>query len=215
MNINYFEHENRIVEPLIRIIEEVLQTKDYFRLCLSGGTSTLKTLELLSNKRIPWEKIIIYQTDDRVVSIEHKDSNYYWLKKFLGNTKATIKPFFSDESLSNSLENYSSYLKEYSTPNSAYFDFLLLGFGSDGHVASLFPNSDDLECKDEVLFVKKKQNGYQRLSLSLSRIKNSKETFLISYGENKLNILKENIKANLPISLFVKNQTNVTWYHKR
>lgn len=214
MSPSIFFNEEEIVEPILLTIEKVLQEKERFKLCLSGGTSILKTLELLSTKRIPWEKVMIYQTDERIVPLDNEDSNYYWIKKLIGNKDATLKPFYNGRSEQESMKFYDQYLKEKCNEIDCPFDLLLLGFGEDGHIASLFPIRDDINLEDKIIYVEEKQNGYQRLSLGLSQLKNSTRTFIISYRARKHRILKENLDLNLPIHQFLKDQVNVTWYHK-
>ena len=214
MSPNIFLYEEEIIESVLLTIEKVLQEKECFKLCLSGGTSILNTLKLLSTKRIPWEKVMIYQTDERIVSLDNEDSNYYWINKLIGNTDVTLKPFYNGSSAQESMKLYDQYLKEECNELVCPFDLLLLGFGEDGHIASLFPKRDYVELEDNIIYVEEKQNGYQRLSLGLSRIKNSARTFIISYGAKKNHLLMESLELNLPICQFLKDQVNVTWYHK-
>lgn len=214
MSPSIFFNEDEIVEPILSTIEKVLQKKGCFRLCLSGGTSILKTLELFSEKNIPWEKIVIYQTDERVVSLDSEDSNFYWIKKNLGNSGATLRPFYNGYTEQESIQFYDHYLNLNCKDEDCTFDLLLLGFGEDGHIASLFPGKEHLEGEDMVLYIAERLNGYQRLSLSLSQLKRSSSTFIISYGETKHHTLKGSSHLNLPIHQFLKDQVNVTWYHK-
>lgn len=214
MSPNTFLNEDEIVEPILSTIKKVLQKKECVKLCLSGGTSILKTLELLSTKRIPWEKVMIYQTDERVVSLDSEDSNFYWIKKFLGNSGATLRPFYNGYSEQESMQLYDQYLNEKCNNKVCDFDLLILGFGEDGHIASLFPGKEHLEREDKVLYIAERKNGFQRLSLSLSQLKRSSSTFIISYGETKNRILKGGTDLNLPLYQFLKDQVNVTWFHK-
>lgn len=214
MRPSIFLNEEEIIEPILLTIEKVLQEKECFKLCLSGGTSIIKTLELLSKKRIPWEKVMIYQTDERIVPLDHEYSNYYWINKLIRNTGAILKPFYNGSSDQKSMNLYDQYLKEKCNEIVCPFDLLLLGFGEDGHIASLFPKRDDIKLENNIIYVDEKQNGYHRLSLGLSQLKNSTKTIIISYGEKKYHILKESKELNLPIHQFLKDQVNVTWYHK-
>ncbi|NVK72548.1 MAG: 6-phosphogluconolactonase [Oceanospirillaceae bacterium] len=214
MSPNIFLNEEDIVEPILLTIQKVLQKKECFKLCLSGGTSILKTLELLSIKEIPWHKVMIYLTDERIVPLDNKDSNYYWIKRLMGNTDAIITPFYNGSSEQESMKLYDQYLKEKCNQIVCPFDLLLLGFGEDGHIASLFPKRDDIKLEDNIIYVGENLNGYQRISLGLSQLKNSTRTFIISYGDKKHCILNESLELNLPIHQFLKDQINVTWYHK-
>jgi 6-phosphogluconolactonase/glucosamine-6-phosphate isomerase/deaminase len=125
-----------------------------------------------------------------------------------------LKPFYNGCSKHESIEDYESYLKEDSNGEDPSFDLLLLGFGEDGHIASLFPNDEFAKSGDKVISVESKHNDYQRLSLGLSQLKRSSNTIIISYGEKKYNLLNKSQDLNLPIQQFIKDQVNVTWYHK-
>lgn len=211
MTPNFFKHEDEILESILSSIEKVLETQEYFRLCLSGGTSIIKTLRQFSSENIPWRKIIVYQTDERVVSLNSEHSNYYWIRNFLENTGAKIMPFYDGHSILRSMKSYNSYLNEYSFHKDITFDLLLLGFGEDGHIASLFSNSQNIKSVDELLYVEEKHNGFERISLSLAQLKRSECTYIISYGEKKLSVLNE--YSNMPIHQFINGQKNITWFH--
>jgi 6-phosphogluconolactonase len=155
---------------------------------------------------------MIYQTDERVVSLDSEDSNYYWIKKLLGHSRAALKPFYNGYSTQKSTQSYDLYLKEGFNVKDYAFDLLLLGFGDDGHIASIFPGKENPKSEDNVLYIPEKQNGFKRLTLSLSKLKCSKTTFIISYGEKKQRVLEKG--SDLPIHKFLHNQMNVIWFHK-
>ena len=48
--------------------------------------------------------------------------------------------------------------------------FALLGMGEDGHVGSIFPNSDEEFTNSSVIITKNKYNGFRRFSLSIGVI---------------------------------------------
>ena len=76
------------------------------------------------------------------------------------------------------------------------FDFILLGMGNDGHIASLFPNTKEIQQKHKlVLSTKEKHNGFYRITLSSKIINNSKFNLLILKGKKKYQKFKE---KNLP-----------------
>jgi 6-phosphogluconolactonase len=213
MTPSLFKQEDEILESILLVIRKVLETKDFFRLCLSGGTSLQKTLKLFSKTNIPWERIVIYQTDERITSLDSEDSNYFCLLKFFKNNNTITQPFYNGKSLVLSLASYQRYLNLYCNYEDCAFDLLLLGFGEDGHIASLF-DAKHVESKKDILIVYQQSYKYQRISLSLERIKQSNTTIIISYGQRKYNIMTTGSNKNLPINVFLENQKNVQWYHK-
>jgi len=77
--------------------------------------------------------------------------------------------------------------KAYETllPNS--IDILLLGIGEDGHIASLFPNSPQLqEQKRLCLPITGPKPPYKRLTVTPPLIKSAKTTYILAQGKEKV-----------------------------
>jgi 6-phosphogluconolactonase len=84
------------------------------------------------------------------------------------------------------------------------FNAVLLGMGTDGHVASLFPGAptqhDDLTC----LAALHPQTRQSRMSLSLPRLLDSKKIWLVITGAEKRQILESAAQTDLPISRLLR-----------
>ena len=114
-----------------------------------------------------------------------------------------------------SVINYQNYLDDNLLKNKNYsFDILILGFGTDGHIASIFPQNDVCSFETKNLFItKNKKNGFKRISMKMNILKTSNKTIIISYGQEKFKVLK-NQKLNLPVHQFISNNNQVTWFYK-
>ena len=73
-------------------------------------------------------------------------------------------------------ENYSKTIKKYFKNKKIVFDYVLLGMGVDGHIASIFQNSSLIKKKFICTYIAKKD--FKRITLSLNTINNSKKIFL-------------------------------------
>jgi 6-phosphogluconolactonase len=81
------------------------------------------------------------------------------------------------------------------------FSSVVLGMGTDGHIASLFPDQPQLLVDDKstnCVAAFHPQTKQARISLSLSRLLNTNAIWLVITGEEKRAVL-ENAAATLPI----------------
>lgn len=209
MKYHQFEHAKALDECLANKIaqnlSQAIQERDKAYLVVSGGKTPLNLFEALAQTDLPWEKVTIILADERCVSPEHEDSNERMVKQHLlqKNAKASQWMSLHSEPL-DSLEPKIASLPE--------FDVVLLGLGEDGHTASLFPCSQELEqalSEDSpaLVFVNPQKAPYQRLSLSKKRLLQSRAIFLHFTGQNKQKVLEkamaEKNPLNLPIAAFL------------
>ena len=75
---------------LYKILHFFFSKKKNFNLILSGGKSSLKQYLLFSQTNIAWKNINIYLTDDRIVNINNKFSNYRNIKNSFGRLKSSL-----------------------------------------------------------------------------------------------------------------------------
>ena len=155
---------------------------------VSGGSSPVQIFKDLSAMEAKWSDINISLVDDRVVDINHEDSNEKLVNDLLIKDKAKDASFISICNQTNDLFN----LKR-------PFGVMLLGMGEDGHFASLFPklietNPDyfDIESGAEIFFTEPMGNPcHKRVSMNLSMILESKNIFLLVSSEKKLQVLNQ------------------------
>ena len=155
---------------------------------VSGGSSPVQIFKDLSAMEAKWSDINISLVDDRVVDINHEDSNEKLVKELLIKDKAKDASFIS-------ICNQSNDLLTLKRP----FNVMLLGMGEDGHFASLFPklietNPEyfDLESDAEIFFTEPMGDPcHKRVSMNLSMILESKNIFLLVSSEKKLQVLNQ------------------------
>jgi len=155
---------------------------------VSGGSSPVQIFKDLSAMEAKWSDINISLVDDRVVDVNHEDSNEKLVKELLIKDKAKDASFIS-------ICNQSNDLLTLKRP----FNVMLLGMGEDGHFASLFPklietNPEyfDLESDAEIFFTEPMGDPcHKRVSMNLSMILESKNIFLLVSSEKKLQVLNQ------------------------
>jgi 6-phosphogluconolactonase len=174
-------------------------------LVLTGGRSPVKLYQKLAKYEIDWSNIDLFWGDERFVSQTSKNSNYKlaydtFIKKIKINKKNLFSVNTKIKNASKSSEQYSSLIKNYFKNKPISFDYFILGMGSDGHVASIFPNSGELSKKFIAQTIYRKD--FVRITLGLNIINNSKKIILWlnnslkSKRYNKLKIKGKKIPIN-------------------
>lgn len=210
--------ENSLVRDIVKIITDSIENYGDARILLSGGSTPINLYSALSQQNINWSKVKIGLVDERFVNNDSEFSNEKLIRKNLLQNYAKEALFFEmvystdNEKLNLELVNdkYSSFMKR--------LDLTILGMGSDGHTASIFPN--DLESERimntkniGIYSTKAPEFPFNRITCSKEIIGNSNDIFLFFTGKTKLNIFKNSIKTNVPISYFIKEYENMETYY--
>jgi 6-phosphogluconolactonase len=199
------EFANRISQIIVKRANESIKERGRFSFVLSGGsTPKYIFMDLAENHKnsIEWSKVHFFWLDERCVEPSHKDSNYklaydHLISKLesVGSVHRIKGEIYPNQAV----KEYKLEMLNFFIDNEVEFDFVLLGMGEDGHVASLFPDAKELQEKNKiVLSTNKKYNGFYRITLSSNTINNSKFNLLILKGKIKYEKYKEN---NLPKDL--------------
>jgi len=70
----------RVAERFVVLTRDAAAARGAAMVCLTGGATPKRTYELLATepwqKRLPWERVHVYWTDERHVPPDHHESNY-------------------------------------------------------------------------------------------------------------------------------------------
>jgi 6-phosphogluconolactonase len=173
-------------------------------LAVPGGQTPLPIFDKLSRASLPWGNVSLMLTDDRIVPDTHPASNQGKLETAFDATAAEIEK-----------------LIEGATP--PVFALVWLGMGSDGHIASLFPNMDPQSSGPPQIIRKRPdplppEAPFERLSLNIAALINTKEIMLVVRGCDKKQVLDTAIAGenDLPITrLFAAAQCPITIFWSR
>lgn len=214
MQFYQFETPCVLVQELVTRIKIILNEAIYNRgeayLVVSGGKTPISLFQALSQCNLDWEKITVTLVDERCVSIDNEDRNEILVRNYLLKNLALKASFIAlyDE------HPFSIKRIERKIAALPTFDVVILGMGTDGHTASLFPCAPELsqgltEDAKAVLTLQPATASYKRISLSKPRLLNSRHIFLHLNGVSKLKVLQRALRnpdpIKMPISAFLNN----------
>ena len=170
-------------------IRDALTYQKSFSLAISGGRTPWEMLKILSKVDLPWQRINLFQVDERVAPDGHPDRNLTQLFQAIAGTamvtQLRIFPMpVTAEDLDASAQEYTDVLNEVTEGKG--LDILHLGLGSDGHTASLVPGDGVLEIKNRLVACT--QNSYQgriRMTLTYPLLNAAKQILWIVTGSEK------------------------------
>ncbi len=206
--------EIRVVEDVpATFVDEVEdsylnKTKDRFSITLSGGSSAPPCYTALSHSnQINWRDVDMFFSDERCVPITDERSNAgQAMKIFLGALKP--KPNIFALSCADAPGAYEFLVRTYGG-----LDVVHLGVGSDGHTASLFPNSKALLVEDRYVVSNEDPTGanhLKRLTLTYAGIATARKVIITVIGADKAEVMA-NIKTDKDLPAAHIHGPDVIW----
>lgn len=216
----------------LRVAELAAQavfSRGAFHVALSGGSTPRHLYQRLAQKPfvsdIDWSSVHIYFGDERCVPPDHPGSNYAMAESTLlahvPIPRAQIHRIEAELAyVRQRAAAYARVLESHlpavnATPQ---FDLVLLGLGSDGHIASLFPATGcALSDKRPVTAVYADSLHAWRISITLPVINQAHNILLLAPGAGKADILgrvfqrQPSSVALLPVQR-IQPQGSLEWY---
>jgi len=190
---------------------------------IPGGTTPAPAFKKLANSNLDWKKISVAQSDERWVEADHPQSNQGLTAKTLLIDNASVADYLpmknSASSTEEGLDECNASYGQLVSP----FSLTMLGMGLDGHVASLFPGSKEIErgldLSNQDLCIAIDANGCEvagdypnRMSLTMSAILRSELILLLVTGKEKLEVIQTALINNQPLVqpvAAILNQTKI------
>lgn len=195
--------DEEFCEKLIAILKEAIDLRGHAYLVVSGGKTPQTLFCLLSKASIDWSAVTVVLADERRIPTDHVDSNERFIHEFLLKNAAKKANYIS---LSHHADGRKASESEIESAIHAlpHFDVVILGMGLDGHTASLFPCSPEIqtglhEKACSTLIVHPKTAPYERISMTYARLCRSRHVFLHIVGEGKRHVLQQAIDEQDPL----------------
>jgi 6-phosphogluconolactonase len=145
---------------------------------------------------VPWDRVDVCASDERWVPVDDEQSNELLLRRSLlargAASAARVHSLYrAGQSVDEAAPEVSRTLAD---ALDGPFDYCLLGMGADGHTASLFPDAQDivglLASAQVAVAVHVPRLAQARISLTASRLLQSRRIALLLFGEEKLSVLQ-------------------------
>ena len=181
-----------LINAIAASLRDSLLNNGKASIALSGGSSPVALYEGLSAIDLNWARVCVTLIDDRLVPANHEDSNQRLVRKTLLCGKAGVAQFIR--------------LQDWQEGH--FPDIAILGMGTDGHFASLFPAMmDDARAFDpaaDPAIITTAPMGnppHARVTMNLSMILAIPHRVLMVIGEEKKAILSAALNGtDLPIT---------------
>jgi 6-phosphogluconolactonase len=152
-------------------LERAARRSDVVAVTVPGGSTPFPILADLAQRALPWRRIVVWPGDDRLVPENHPASNTGRIRALLEPTEARVARLDLAE-------------------RPPHFALAWLGMGGDGHIASLFPNTEPKA--DDPQPIRRltpdplpPEAPFDRITLTIPALLDSEELLFVILGPEK------------------------------
>lgn len=205
-------------------LNSFITEKGSANIALSGGSTPQLYLDRLSKVFTAWQKVHIFWSDERCVPPNKVDSNYNMIKEnflqLIDIPSINIHRIRGEDEPDIEAGRYSKEILDWVPEANGLpsFDLIMLGVGTDGHTASIFPDRMELFESNRICATAiQPVTGQMRITLTGKVINNAKNIFIVVTGEEKAVILKdilgkENDSIKYPAGMIIPVNGKVEWF---
>jgi len=155
-----------------------------FTFAVSGGHTPWAMFADLPGT-LAWDRVTIYQVDERVASDGDPDRNLtHLLQSLPAGAGADVR------AMPVGAEDLDAAAGEYAVSLPEAFDLVHLGLGPDGHTASLVPGDPVLDVMDRDVAVTRRYQGRRRMTLTYPVLNRARRILWLVTGEDKVGALR-------------------------
>lgn len=231
----HFPDDATLVPALARRIGGALRRAIVARgtasLVVSGGRTPGPLFTALSEIPLPWDRVQVTLADERWVPATHNDSNEGLVRRCLLRRRAAAAEMIGlvsgHATAADGVDTIAERLRRMPRP----FDVVILGLGTDGHTASLFPGAAQLAAgldhatTSPCLAIRPPNAPHERISLTAAALLDSRWRILHLRGDEKWRVLRRaldglstaaaaedpTVLADMPVRSLLRGGLDIYW----
>ncbi|MFT4736251.1 MAG: 6-phosphogluconolactonase [Cyclobacteriaceae bacterium] len=224
-DITIFKDASALALGMAKVIQQAANEGNK-HIALSGGSTPSILFDVLAADYafdLKWSNAHLYWGDERCVPPFNAQSNYLAAKNKLIDHVAiptqNIHRIRGENDPFQEARRYSQRVKTLVPEINGHpqFDLIILGLGTDGHTASIFPDQMDLLTADDICRVATHpESGQKRISLTGKVLNNAKSVIFLVSGASKADVVQNIIErkaeaASYPASHIQPITGKLTW----
>ncbi len=219
INENAHELTETVALDVIDVLKKAIEESGKASLVLAGGSTFDEVYSLLPSSKfrdeVNWSKVALFFGDERSVPFDDDRSNYkkvyeLFIQKLLSDYNPSIHRI-------ENVDQYERELLEFGHGQIPIFDVVLLGIGSDGHTASLFPGSLKKVMQSEKLIAQVEaelEPFVPRVTMTPRVLNKAKNILVMALGESKKEIVQKVFSTSheYPVQAIQPENGELTFY---
>ena len=200
-----------IAKQFVAVAQQSVANRGRFLTALSGGGTPQIMYELLDksplSEQMPWAQTHLFWGDERCILPTAEGSNYKQVMDTFGARVPAekIHRIKGELPAESAAIDYACQLREFAGNNQLFprFDLALMGMGSDGHTASLFPehiSDSDLTQPTKTSTVSYGNRPANRVTLTPMIFNSAYNVWFLIAGVNKAKVLAEVVQGEWDIA---------------
>ncbi len=194
--LHIYEDNPSVAAAFAKWLAQWLQGKSNATIALSGGSTPKLLFQILSEQyadKIDWTTVQLFWGDERCVPPDDEESNFGMtrdlLLKKVDVPRSNIHRVHGEANPQDEALRYSEEIITWVPAGPSglpQFDLIILGMGSDGHTASIFPHQMELLTSEKICAIAiHPETGQHRISLTGPVINAAAEVAFLVTGDSK------------------------------
>ncbi len=227
MDLMVFDEVEDVCRALTRKLVALAESDKLVTVALSGGSTPKWLFKMLSEEYADtdWSNVHFFWGDERCVAFDSSESNYGEAKRLFFDLcqvpEENIHAVDGSAEPEFEAQRYADEISVFTEVGNGFpvFDLVILGLGTDGHTASIFPDRGDLWFAEEICAaVKHPESGQERVTITGPVINNARVVVFLCTGAAKAKVVASIVRDEdtaLPATKVCPVDGELVWFMDR